>query len=414
MNPTHIGLPRLAWRSLRSRRLSALLVIIAIALSVVLLLAVERIRSQARTSFANTIAGTDLIVGARTGNLNLLLYSVFRLGDATPAMSWNSYQQLAALPQVAWRIPIALGDSHRGYAVVGTSSAYFSHYRHGRQQPLQLAAGRAFGKPLEAVLGAEVARALDYRIGSPLILAHGRRGAQFTHHDQLPFVVVGILAATGTPVDRSVHVPLEGLEAVHRRGATPTNLEHYDLTPRNLSAVLVGLHQRTATFAVQRHIQAMASEPLSAILPGLTLQQLWDQMAVAEQLLQLVSAMVAVVGLFVLLVALLMSLNERRREMALLRALGAAPHQLLALVVGEALLLAAGGCALGVASHSPTCSRATPVLESRLGLNIAIWPPTRYEALLLLAILAAALLAALFPAWRAYRRAVADGLILRS
>ena len=104
----------LAWKSLLNRRFTVLLTLFAIALSVVLLLGVETVRRDAKLSFANTIAGTDLIVGARSGSIQLLLYSVFRIGHATNNISWRSYQDIAALPQVAWTIPLMLGDSHRG------------------------------------------------------------------------------------------------------------------------------------------------------------------------------------------------------------------------------------------------------------------------------------------------------------
>lgn len=407
---TLLGLAR---RSLWNRRLTSMLVVVAIALSVTLLLGVERLRSEARTSFANTLSGTDLIVGARSGPINLLLYSVFRLGDATGGMSWRSHEAIRQLPAVAWAVPIALGDSHRGFAVVGTEPHYFDHYRHGQRQLLSFAEGRPFSAPLEAVVGAAVARQLGYRLGQSLVLAHGTGDVSFVHHDALPFTVVGVLAATGTPVDHSIHVPLAGLEAVHRPGATTTNLDQYDLTPRTISATLLGLHQRGATFAVQRQINDWRSEPLQAILPGLTLQQLWDLMAVGERALLLISALVAVVGITVLLVALIASLNERRREIAILRAVGAGPRHIVALVLGEALLLVLVGISAGLILLQGGLTLAAPLVEGQLGLALRGWPPSLHELYLLLAIIGAALIAGLLPAWRAYRYAVADGLTQR-
>lgn len=151
---------RLALASLANRRFTALLTIFAIALSACLLLAVERVRTEAKASFASTISGTDLIVGARSGSVNLLLYSVFRIGNATNNIRWDSYRHFAENPRVKWAIPISLGDSHRGYRVMGTDAGYFEHYRYGRGQELQLAEGRAFGQDLfDVVLGAEVAEA---------------------------------------------------------------------------------------------------------------------------------------------------------------------------------------------------------------------------------------------------------------
>ena len=164
---------RLALTSLNNRRFTALLTVFAIALSVCLLLAVERIRTETRASFANTISGSDLIVGARSGSVNLLLYSVFRIGNATNNIRWDSFEHFAGHPRVKWAIPLSLGDSHRGYRVLGTSAAYFEHYQYGRNQALQFTEGQQFGDLFEVVLGAEVADALDYKVGQQIVLAHG-------------------------------------------------------------------------------------------------------------------------------------------------------------------------------------------------------------------------------------------------
>jgi putative ABC transport system permease protein len=132
----------LSLKSLYNRKLTTLLTIAAIALSVTLLLGVERIRKEAKTSFTHTISGTDLIVGARSGPVQLLLYSVFRIGNATNNISWKSYQEIARYPNVRWTIPISLGDSHQGYRVMGTNFDYFEHFRFAGGKRLELADGR--------------------------------------------------------------------------------------------------------------------------------------------------------------------------------------------------------------------------------------------------------------------------------
>ncbi len=377
----------LAAKSLWNRRLTSVLVVISIALSVALLLGVERLRTQARTSFANTLSETDLIVGARGSPMNLLLYSVFRIGDPTNNVRWASYQTIAARPQVAWTVPLSLGDSHRGFRVLGTTAAYFQHYRYGRGQSLQLAEGREFADLFDAVLGA------------------------------------GILARTGTPVDQTVHVSLAGIEAIHAdwQGGAPTpglrlsaeQVRLLDLTPKTITAFLVGLKSKIAIFRVQREINAFADEPLLAILPGLTLQQLWDLLGVAENILLAVSGMVVLVGLTVMLTALLTGLNERRREMAILRAVGARPRQIFSLVLGESLALALCGATLGVLLLQGGLLLAGPLLETRLGLSIAGWPPSPHEWILLIAVLGSSLVAGLFPAWQAYRYSLTDGMTIR-
>ena len=416
---------RLALASLNNRRFTALLTVFAIALSVCLLLAVERVRSETRASFASTISGTDLIVGARSGSVNLLLYSVFRIGNATNNIRWDSYQQLAGHPQVKWAIPLSLGDSHRGYRVLGTSPAYFQHYRFGRQQPLQLAEGRAFADdPFEVVLGAEVAQGLGYRLDERIVLAHGVAKVSLVQHDDKPFRVVGILRRTGTPVDRTLHINLAGMEALHvdwrggvpARGAGRVSAEQaraLDLQPQQITAVLLGLNSRIATFALQREINQYRGEPLLAVLPGVALQELWSLMGTAEQALFVVSLFVVLTGLIGMLTAILTSLNERRREMAILRSVGARPWHIAGLLVIEAFALALAGAALGLTLLYVGIAVAQAPLQQLYGLYLPFDWPSGYEWRLLGAILLAAVLMGAVPAWRAYRQSLADGLSIR-
>jgi putative ABC transport system permease protein len=415
---------RIALASLANRRFTALLTVFAIALSVCLLLAVERVRTEARASFASTISGTDLIVGARSGSVNLLLYSVFRIGNATNNIRWDSFETLAKHPQVKWAIPLSLGDSHRGYRVLGTDPGYFEHYRYGRAQPLQLAQGKPFADLFEVVIGAEVAEALKYKLGDQIVLAHGVATVSLTQHDDKPFRVVGILARTGTPVDRTLHISLEGMEALHvdwqngmpARGAGKVSAEQaraMHLQPKAITAVLLGLKSKVATFAVQRQVNEFRGEPLLAILPGVALQELWSLMGTAEKALFVVSLFVVLTGLIGMLTAILTSLNERRREMAILRSVGARPWHIAGLLVLEALVLAAAGAALGLALLYGGIAISQGWVQARYGLYLPLALPSAYEWSLLGAILGAALLMGAVPAWRAYRQSLADGLSIR-
>ena len=413
----------LARRSLWNRRGTAALVVCSVALSVALLLGVERLRTEARESFANTLSGVDLIVGARSGPINLLLYSVFRLGDPINNVSWASYERIAEHPQVAWTVPLSLGDSLRGFPVLGTTQAYFTHYRYGRDQSLSLAHGEIFDGIFDAVLGAEVARRLGYDLGDEIVLAHGTSAVSLTQHDDKPFRVVGVLERTGTPVDNTVHISLAGMEAIHVdwRGGAPIpglsisaeRVQSMDLTPDSITAVMVGLTSRRAVFQVQRQINTDRDEALMAIMPGLTLQQLWDLMRVGENALLAVSALVMLVALTVMLTALLTGLNERRREMALLRALGARPWQIFALIIGESLLLSILGALLGVVLLQGLALGASGWLSGQLGLTVTLWPPTLHEMKILAILFAGGILVGLWPAWRAYRNALTDGMAIR-
>ncbi|MBG0845516.1 ABC transporter permease [Pseudomonas chengduensis] len=416
---------RIALASLANRRFTALLTVFAIALSVCLLLAVERVRTEARASFANTISGTDLIVGARSGSVNLLLYSVFRIGNATNNIRWDSFEHFANHRQVKWAIPISLGDSHRGYRVMGTSTAYFEHYRYARSQALQLAQGREFADdPFEVVLGAEVAQALGYGLGEKIVLAHGVATISLVKHDDKPFTVVGILERTGTPVDRTLHISLAGMEALHidwqngmpARGTAQISADQartMDLQPKQITAFMLGLNSKIATFSLQREINEFRGEPLLAILPGVALQELWSLMGTAEQALFVVSLFVVLTGLIGMLTAILTSLNERRREMAILRSVGARPWHIASLLVLEAFTLALAGVAFGVALLYLGIAGSQGFVQANYGLYLALNAPSSYEWKLLGGILAAAVAMGSVPAWRAYRQSLADGLSIR-
>jgi len=417
----------LAWKSLLNRRFTALLTLLSIAFSVTLLIGVERLRGEVREGFSNTVSGTDLIVGARGGQINLLLYAVFRIGNATNNISWESYQAVASFPKVAWTIPLSLGDSHRGFRVLGTTAAYFEHYRYARDRGLTLTQGAPFADLYDAVLGSEVARTLGYRLGDPIVIAHGTGDVSFARHADKPFRVAGILAPTGTPVDRTVHVSLTAIEAIHvgweSGAAAPGRSPDAEqtralaatgaLTPKAITAVLVGLKSRIATFQVQRAVNDYPEEPLLAILPGVALADLWSLIGIGERALLAVSAAVVVVGLFGMLTALLTSLNERRREMAILRSVGARPAHVLALILGEAVFLTLIGALLGVALLYGVLLLGGPLITDRLGLVIGIGPPRPTEGLLLAAVVTAGVLVGLIAGYRAYRLSLSDGLLIR-
>ncbi|MEQ3437660.1 ABC-type transport system involved in lipoprotein release, permease component LolC [Stenotrophomonas maltophilia] len=410
----------LAWASLRSRALSVGLTVLVITLSVVLLLGVERVRTQAHEGFASTVSGTDLIVGARSGPMNLLLYSVFHIGDPTNNVSWQSYQELSALPQVKWAVPLSLGDSWRGYRVVGTSGGYFEHYRYGAGHALAFANGRPFDDLYDVVIGAEVAQAQKVGLGDQIVLAHGTGAVTLATHADKPFRVAGILQRTGTPVDSSLLVSLAAIEAIHvdwrsgvqlrSQSVSAERARHLDLTPTSITAFMLGLNSRIATFSVQRRINEYPDEAMLAILPGVTLQQLWQSLGMAERALQLISAMVVALGMVSLVALLVSTLQERRREMAILRATGARPGYIAGLLVVEAVATSAVACVLALALLVAASMAGRGWVLATFGLSIThVWPDGR-ELAWVAGVLAISAVAGLVPALLAYRRTLADGL----
>jgi putative ABC transport system permease protein len=417
----------LAARSAWNRRGTLALVGLSIALATALLLTLERLRTDIRASFAQAVSGTDLVVGARTGPVQLILYAVFRIGGATNQIAMASVRAVAAHRAVAWVVPLALGDSHRGFPVLGTTAEYFERFLYGDRQPLALAEGRAFAGTLEglyeAVLGAEVAATLGHRLGDRLTLTHGLAaspGGLVAEHADKPFAVVGVLARTGTPVDRTVHVSLQAIEAIHLDWAggapipgmkiPPEAARKFDLEPKAVTAALVGLKNRVAVFNVQRFVAEYEAEPLLAVLPGVALDELWQAVGLGERALLALSGLVALVSLAGLVAVVLAGLNERRRELAVLRAVGAGPRYVLLLLAAEGALVTLLGALAGAAAAAVAVVAAAPWVQAHFGIALQPGAPTLEQWGLFGAVLAAGMLASLVPGWRAYRLSLADGL----
>ena len=412
---------RLALASLAARALTVAMTIIAIALSVALFLGVEKVRTGAKASFADTISGTDLIVGARSGSVQLLLYSVFRIGNATNNLTWKSYQDIAARTEVDWIVPISLGDSHRQFRVMGTTPAFFDHYKYRSGKSLAMRDGAIISDLFDAVIGADVATTLGYNIGDPIVVAHGL--ASFIKHEDQPFRVSGILEKTGTPVDRTVIVSVQAIEAIHvdwQTGAqrpgksTPADaIRQMELEPQAITAALVGVKSRLKVFGLQRSINEYTQEPLLAILPGVALQELWQIVGIAETALIGVSIMVVVTALIGMMATIFSSLNERRREMAIFRAMGAQPRVVLGLLVLEAVLMVALGAILGLALLYLGLFVGQPLIDSAFGLWLPIEAPTLRELWAMFGVVVSGAIVSMVPALRAYRMSLADGMMVR-
>ena len=412
---------RLALGSLIARATTVGMTILAIALSVALFLGVEKVRTGAKASFADTISGTDLIVGARSGSVQLLLYSVFRIGNATNNLTWSSYQDVASRPEIAWIVPISLGDSHKQFRVMGTTPEFFNRYKYRSGQSIEFADGKNMSDLFDTVIGADVAATLNYHVGDPIVVAHGL--ASFTEHKDQPFKISGILNKTGTPVDRTVIVGLRAIEAIHvdwQEGAqvqgqtTPIDvIRKMKLQPKAVTAALVGIENRLQVFGLQRAINKYNKEPLLAILPGVALQELWQIIGIAEVALIGVSAMVVITALIGMMAMIFSSLNERRREMAIFRAMGARPRVILGMLILEAAVIATIGAILGLALMYLGVYIAQPIIDAEFGLWLPSKAPTLNEFLVLAAVIIASIISSVLPALRAYRLSLADGMLVR-
>ncbi len=412
----------LAYHSLFNRKITVSLTIISIALSVFLFLGVEKIRTSAKNSFTSTITNTDLIVGARSGQIQLLLYSIFQIGNATNNFTWESFQKIAKHPDIEWIVPISLGDSLYQFRVMGTTSEYFTRYKYRGNKNLVFEEGVKFNDLYDAVIGAEVAKTLNYKINDPIIVAHGLASVQ--KHEDHPFRISGILKKTGTPVDRLVLVSLEAIEAIHidwetgikiptRDNSTNENkkLDKKKLIPKEITAAMIGVKSRMKVFQLQREINEYAKEPLLAILPGVALSELWRIISYVETTLQVISGIVIITALLGMIAIIFASLNERRREMAILRSIGASPHTILGLLMIESIFMSIAGVVLGLFVLYVVLIFIYPFLNNTFGIYIEVAPIYGREITILLSIIIMSSIVSIIPALRAYRLSLNDGMM---
>ncbi len=416
---------RLAFKSLRNRLFSSSLTIFSIALSVTLLLAVERTKRAAEEGFTQSVSQTDLLVGARTGPLNLILYTVFNMGSASNNISWKSYEEIKAKPEIDWTIPYSLGDGHRGFRVVATDENFYEHYRFRGEGKVEFREGKPALDIFDAVIGSEVEKRLHYKVGDKIVIAHGvTKGEGVQLHDDKPFHVTGVLKQTGTALDESVYISLYGMEAIHmdwKDGAAPTaatrispeNIRKQDIHFGQITSFFLRTKSRIETLRLQREINTYPDEPLLAIIPGVTLSDLWRGLSQIDQVLKIISWMVICVGLAAMLSSILAGLNERRREMAILRSLGAGPKRLTMLLVFESSLVTFIGICVGVLIELSGFFLLESWLQNQFGLYIVGHAFTLVEITYLSVTLLAGMLIGLIPAFKASRLALKDGLSVR-
>lgn len=413
----------LTYKSIKNRKFTSFLCVLSIALSVTLFLGIERIRNGARDGFTNTISKTDLIVGAKGGPLQLLLYTVFHIGGAVNNIKISTYNDIKANPQVEWTIPISLGDAYRGFRVVGTDENFYEHYRFRGDRKVEIAEGGIIPTDtFDVVIGSEVAKKYKHKVGDPIVISHGLSAESIMSHDNTPFKIVGIISPTQTPIDTGVYITLQGMEAIHFGWETgvpsgeaidPARFKKENIEITQLTSFMVKLKSRIAVLRMRRNIDLYPNEPVMAIIPALSLQEMWETIGYVEQILFLVSLCVLLVGVMSILISLYTSINERRREMAILRSLGASARHIFMLLIYESSFLVLMGCILGVASMYGLLYFVSPWLESNFSVYLPIEGLSKTEWIYLGVIYVVGTLAGLIPAIKAYLNSLQDGLTIK-
>ncbi len=412
----------LTYKSIKNRKFTSFLCVLSIALSVTLFLGIERIRNGARDGFTNTISKTDLIVGAKGGPLNLLLYTVFHIGGAVNNIKMTTYEDIKKNPQVEWTIPISLGDAYRGFRVVATDENFYKHYRFRGDRGVEMQEGLVPSDTFDVVLGSEVAKKFKHKVGDPIVISHGISAQAILSHDNTPFKIIGIMKPTSTPLDTGVYITLQGMEAIHfgwesgvpsGEAINPERFKKENIQITQLTSFMVKLKSRIAVLRMRRNIDQYTDEPIMAIIPALTLQEMWETIGYVEQILFLVSLCVLLVGVLSILISLYTSINERRREMAILRSLGASSRHIFFLLIYESSFLVLMGCILGVLSLYGLLYFVSPWLESNFSVYLPIEALSSTEWIYLGIIFIVGTLAGLIPAIKAYMNSLQDGLTIK-
>ena len=389
-----MNLPQIAWSYVRASPLRTLLNIVLIALGTATIGFVVIVNEQIGGTLNRDAQGIDLVVGAKGSAIGLILAGVFHIDAPTGNVPLASVSELAGNPLVKKVIPLSLGDSFRGYRIVGTTPDYLSLYEG------KFAAGRVWQTKMEAVLGATVAAKAGIGIGDTFVGSHGLGVGGPVHEDSV-YTVVGVLKSTGTVLDRLVTVNTESVWFVHEGVLSDSDEKKVVEAEREVTILLLQYATPMAAATLPRKINAATN--MQAASPALESARLFRMIGVGADVIRAFGGVVLATAALSLFIALYHALSERAYDIAVLRTLGARRSSIALLLFIEALILALLGGLLGLAlAHCMVAILAT-WMDSEQSLNIQAWTFAASEFLLLLPALIAAILAALLPSWRAAR-----------
>ena len=391
---------RWAWQFLWSRPLAAALNLLLLSLGLASITLVLLVNHQIQQAFARDLAGIDVVVGAKGSPLQLILSGVFQIDTPTGNVPLADVQALKANPQVAKLIPISMGDSFKGYRIIGTTPDYLSHYAG------VMASGAMWQAPMQAVLGAKVARDTGLRVGDSFVGSHGLGGGGHAH-GQTPYAVTGVLAPSGSVMDRLILTATESVWRVHEKDTALDAADQKILEEeREVTLALIQYRSPLAAVTFPRFINT--STNMQAASPALEVSRLLGLIGIGADVLRAFAGVLLLTAGVSVFIALWSAVRERRADLALLRMLGAAPRQLAALLWCEALWLALLATLLGLALGQGVAALLAVALDVDKSISLAAlnWP----VALLAVPALAlgVAVASALLPTWEAYRVSVLE------
>lgn len=386
-------------RSLRQHALSTLVTAASIALACGLLLTVWIVKTQSQAVFAQTNSGFDAVLGARSSKMQLVLNAIFHLEASPGNVAAADVEMISRHPAVKTAIPIAVGDNYHGWRIVGTLPRLFTDVEYLPGRKYALAGGKVFGDGVrEAVVGAYVASKLGWKVGDTFQPYHGLNFDPKTQHEET-YTITGVLAPTNTPIDRVIWIPLSGVQ---------TMAGHDPRAATDVSAVLIQLRAPTAGMMLDMMINRQGNKLTFAYPIGAIVADLFSKIGWFDRVLTLVAALVALVAAGSVLVSIYNSMSARRRDIAILRALGARRRTVFGAVVGEATVIGVLGAALGFAVYAVLTGIVASLIQEQTGVVIEPWRWHPVFAWTPAALVGLCALGGLVPAFKAYRVPVAE------
>lgn len=415
---SRFGLMTLVWRSMRQHALSSTITILSVGLATGLTMAVFAINRQTYDAFTGGEAGFDAVLGARGSQLQLVLNTVFHLETSPGNIPWTMYEEIARNPRVELAIPYAVGDNYKGYRLVGTTPDMFTKFRYRSGRGFEVEPGGRFfqADKREALVGQYVAGKLGVKVGDLISPYHGLQYAENqAHKDQ--YTVVGILKQTNSPSDRVVWIPIEGVYRMSGhvlRGAgqiyRPTEGEEIPDEDKEVSAVMLKFKNPAVGFILDAQINRQGKVATLAWPIGRVMAELFDRIGWVSRILTMVAYLVVLVAAGSILASIYNTMNERRREFAILRALGARRTTVFSAIVLEAASIAALGVLTGFVVYGGILAGAIIIVRQQTGVVLDAMRPDPALWLVPVGMIALGALAGLAPAFKAYRTDVASNL----
>jgi len=409
----------IVYKSLRQYALSTMIASFSVALAAGLLMTVFVIKTQTYNAFTGGAFGFDAVLGARGSQLQLVLNTVFHLETSPGNIPWTLYQAIKSDPRVTLAIPYAVGDNYHGFRIVGTSDELFTEFEYQRGKKFQVKTGGRFfdSTKREAVIGSFVAQKEGLKIGDTFHPFHGVTFAENMQHKEI-YTVAGILKPTNSPSDKVVWIPIDGMFRMEGHVLRGTGDEYKvnegEEIPdahKEVSAVMLKLKSPQTGFQLDQTINKQGKVATLAWPIGSVMAELFNKIGWMNKVLAFIAYLVAIVASSSILASVYNTINERRREFAILRALGAQKRIVFSAIVLECAAISGLGTLMGYGIFFMIMSISSVIVRSQTGVVLDIWQFNTILVITPIVMIVLGALAGILPAIKAYSTDVATNIV---